>query len=106
MSEREINGNPADQGSLQQTCLTIVQSGVFAVVDGGAYAQFPIVDCFPQHQLPYFGGYLLPTSQMAKYYPYLFELKSLDNVYQNTVSGLASHGWFAAANGFKKLGLV
>jgi hypothetical protein len=100
-----IAANPADQSDLQQTCLDVVQAKVFAVVDAGAFAQFPIVDCFGQHHVPYFGGYLLPNSQMAKFYPYLFELNSLDTVYHDTVVGLAARGWFKAANGFGKLGL-
>jgi hypothetical protein len=100
-----ITANPADQSSLQQTCLNVVQAKVFAVVDAGAFAQFPIVDCFGQHRVPYFGGYLLPNSQMAKFYPYLFELNSLDTVYHDTIAGLAARGWFKPANGFGKLGL-
>lgn len=101
-----FTANPADQNSLEGTCLSIVQAKVFAVVDAGAYAQFPVVDCFAQHHTPYFGGYLLPNSQMSKFYPYLFELNSLDTVYHDTIAGLAARGWFKASNGFKKLGLA
>ncbi|HVW82288.1 MAG TPA: hypothetical protein VHB69_15250 [Mycobacteriales bacterium] len=101
-----FTANPADQNSLEGTCLSIVQAKVFAVVDAGAYAQFSVVDCFAQHHLPYFGGYLLPNSQLTKFYPYLFELNSLDTVYHDTVAGLAARGWFKASNGFKKLGLA
>lgn len=101
-----FSANSADQSALQQTCLQVTQANVFAVVDAGAYAQFPVVDCFPQHKLPYFGGYLLPTSQLNQFYPYLFELNSLDVLYHDTVGGLAQRGWFKAANGFKELGVV
>jgi hypothetical protein len=101
-----VQANPADQSNLQQVCLSMAQAGVFATLDAGAFAQFPVVDCFGQHHTPYFGGYLLPDSQMAKFYPYLFELNSLDTVYHDTVGGLAERGWFTAAKGFQKLGLM
>ena len=101
-----VQANPADQATLQQTCLNMVQAGVFGVIDAGAFAQFSVVDCFGQHHTPYFGGYLLPNSQMQKFYPYLFELNSLDTVYHDTVGGLAQRGWFTAAKGFSKLGLM
>lgn len=98
--------NAADQSALQQTCLSVSQAGVFAVVDSGAYAQFPVVDCFAQHKVPYFGSYLLANSQMAQFYPYLFELNSLDVVYHDMVVGLKAQGFFDPANGFKKLGYI
>jgi len=101
-----FNANPADQSNLQKTCLDIVQSGVFATVDAGAYAQFPIVDCFGQHQVPYFGGYLLANSQMAQFYPYLFELNSQDVVYHDMVVGLQEYGFFKPESGFTKLGYI
>jgi hypothetical protein len=101
-----INANPADQSSLQQICLQLVQDKVFAVLDGGAFAAFPIVNCFGQHKLPYFGGYLLPNSEMAQFYPYLFELNSQDQVYADMVAGLKLQGFFNPANGFKKLGYL
>lgn len=101
-----FKANPADQSNLQSTCLDVVQAGVFAVMDAGAYAQFSVVDCYPQHHVPYFGSYLLPNSQMSKFYPYLFEMNSLDTLYRDTVAGLAARGWFKAANGFGKLGLI
>lgn len=101
-----FNANPADQSNLQKTCLDIVQSGVFAAVDSGAFAQFPIVDCFGQHKVPYFGGYLLANSQMAQFYPYLFELNSQDVVYHDMVVGLQQYGFFKPGNGFTKLGYI
>jgi hypothetical protein len=91
---------------LQKTCLDIVQSGVFATIDAGAYAAFPIVDCFGQHEVPYFGGYLLANSQMAQFYPYLFELNSQDVVYHDMVVGLQQYGFFKPENGFTKLAYI
>jgi hypothetical protein len=101
-----IVGNPADQAALQQVCLQVVQTGAFAVLDAGAFAAFPQVTCFGQHHTPYFGGYQMPDSEMSQYYPYLFELNSLDTVYHDTITGLAERGWFKPAAGFSKLGLM
>jgi len=101
-----IEANPADQPSLQQTCLQIVQDKPFAVLDGGAYAAFPIVDCFPQHKLPYLGGYILPQAQMQKFYPYLFEWNNADNLYQTTITALNTEGFFNPAKAGQKLGIV
>jgi hypothetical protein len=99
-------GNAADQAQLQQNCLAIAQAGVFALVDSGSYASFPIINCFPQHKVPYIGGYTLPTAQMLKFYPYMFEFNSSDSLYHTTVVALKARGFFDPANGFKKLGLV
>ena len=101
-----FDANPADQSNLQKICLDIVQSGVFATLDAGAYAQFPIVNCFGQHKLPYFGGYLLANSQMEQFSPYLFELNSQDVVYHDMVVGLEQYGFFKPENGFTKLGYI
>lgn len=101
-----ISANPADQSGLQGICLQLAQDKVFAVLDGGAFAAFPIVNCFGQHHLPYFGGYLLPNQEMAQFYPYLFELNSQDQVYHDMVAGLSQQGFFKPENGFTKLGYL
>ncbi|HTR69415.1 MAG TPA: ABC transporter substrate-binding protein [Mycobacteriales bacterium] len=101
-----ITANPADTSDLQQVCLKVVSDGDFAAVDSGAFAAFPIVDCFGEHRVPYFGGYLLPASEMNKFYPYLFELNSVDTVYHDTIAGLVRLGFFKPANGYQKLGVL
>ena len=101
-----FKGNPTDQGNLNQVCLDIQGAGVFAVLDAGAYAQFPTVDCYARAGLPYFGSYLLSGTQQQKYYPYLFEFDTLDLAYRDTVLALKSRGYFDKASGFKKLGFV
>jgi hypothetical protein len=99
--------DPGDPSTLQQTCLDITQSHVFATVDAGAFGQdAPILSCFASHHTPYVGPYLLPNSEMQQYYPYLFDLNSYDTVYQDTIGALAERGWFKPANGFTKLGLM
>jgi hypothetical protein len=101
-----FKGNPTDQNNLNQICLDIQNAGVFAVLDGGAYANFPSVDCYAKAGIPYFGGYLISGTQRQKYYPYLFELQTADRLYRNTVLALKSRGYFGAAQGFKKLGFI
>ncbi|MFN2539856.1 MAG: hypothetical protein ABR549_17125 [Mycobacteriales bacterium] len=101
-----FEGNPADQSSLRQLCLDVADAGVFAVLDAGAYAQYPLVECYAQHKLPYFGSYLLSASQQRQYYPYLFDFNVMDNVYHDAVFGLKGRGFFTSAKGFTKLGFI
>lgn len=100
--------NAADPSSLQQTCLDIEQAGVFAVIDYGAYFQYPsLAACFPLSHIPYISVTLPPQSEQQKYYPYIFSTGStLELLYHDTVYALHGRGFFSAANGFKKLGFV
>src|SRR6266542_4170194 len=86
--------NPADQNELQQRCLQIVQSGVFAEVDNGSYAIFPQKHCFAQHKIPFFGGYILFRSEIDEFYPYLFNISEFDTLDRNTVFALKDRGFF------------
>lgn len=101
-----FKANPTDQADLQKTCNDVQDSGAFAVLDGGAYANFPLVDCYAKAGIPYFGGYLISGTQRQKYYPYLFELQTADRLYRDTELALKSRGFFDAAKGFKKLGFI
>lgn len=99
--------NPLDQANLQQTCLDIAEAKVFYVNDLGGYAAFPaLTDCYPQRQLPFFEGNMLPQSALDKGYPYMFAAASQDIEYFNAVHSLAQSGWFDPAKGFKKLGYL
>jgi Periplasmic binding protein len=99
--------DPIDQSALQQACLTITQSNVFAVLDPGAYANYAAgLDCYAQDHMPYFEGYQLDGSQVAHDYPFLFSLGSLNVSYEDSVMALKQLGFFSPANGFKKLGLI
>ncbi len=99
--------DPVDQTGLQQACLTISQSNVFAVVDPGAYANYAAgIDCFAQNHLPYFEGYQLDGSQIQHDYPFLFSVGNLTITYEDSVFALQKLGFFSASNGFQKLGLI
>jgi len=86
--------NPADQNELQQRCLQIVQSGVFAEVDNGSYAIYPQKHCFAQHKMPFFGGYILWRDEIDSFYPYLFNISEFDTIDKNTVFALKDRGFF------------
>ena len=99
--------NPVDQSGLQQACLTITQSNVFAVVDPGAYANYAAgLDCYAQNHMPYIMGYQLDGNQIAHDYPFLFAIGNLTVTYRDSVFALAKLGFFSPTNGFKKLGLI
>jgi len=86
--------NPADQNELQQRCLQIVQSGVFAEVDNGAYAIYPQKHCFAQNKMPFFGGYILWRDEIDTFYPYLFNISEFDTIDHNTVFALRDRGFW------------
>jgi hypothetical protein len=97
--------NPADQNDQQNKCLTAVQAQPFAVVDPGSYS-FTSPMCFPQHHMPYFGGFFNSLQQSQQAYPYLFNLGTYDHLYRDTALGFRDRGAFDPAQGFKKLGLI
>ena len=101
-----FQANPSDQSNLQQTCVEIKDAKVYAVLDAGAYANFPLVDCYGLAHLPYFTAFLLAERQRAQFYPYLFAFNTADRLYRDTVLALKSRGFFDKGNGFGKLGFV
>jgi len=86
--------NPSDQNELQQRCLQIAQSGVFAEVDNGAYAIYPQKHCYAQHGIPFFGGYILFRDEIDQFYPYLFNISEFDTLDRNAVFALKDRGFF------------
>ena len=102
-----FNGNPLEQSQLHQTCLSVVDSKPFFVMDLGAYFLFTSeAECYPQNQLPFVSSQLVPRSAKEHYYPYLFGQAIADDVYRNAILGLAQRGYFSAKNGFEKLGFI
>jgi hypothetical protein len=97
--------NPTDQNELQQRCLQIAQSGVFAEVDNGAYAIYPQKHCYAQHGIPFFGGYILFRDEIDQFYPFLFNISEFDTLDRNAVFALKDRGFFnVAAN--EKIGFT
>jgi hypothetical protein len=100
-----FDANPADQSGLHQKCLDIAASGAFAVVDPGDYAVTGPL-CFAQQRMSYFGGYFITQKQVDQGFPYLFELANFDHLFHDTVFALRDRGFFNAAKGFKKVGII
>jgi hypothetical protein len=100
--------NPADQASMQQQCLDIAASGVFAVLDDGGWGSVSpnTVSCFAQHRVLYFGAYFLTNAQVQRLYPYVFAFYAYEVLYRNTAFALKDRGFFQPSNGFKKLGFL
>ena len=86
--------NPTNQDELQQRCLEIAQSGVFAEIDNGSYAIYPQKHCFAQHQIPFFGGYILFRDEIDDFYPFLFNISEFDSLDRNAVFALKERGFF------------
>ena len=99
--------NPVDQTQLRQTCLDVVEAGVFYANDLGGYAAFPaIADCYVQNKIPFYEGNFIPQSQVEKGFPYMFAASTQDNLFFNAVFGLKDKGFYDPARGFKKLGYI
>ena len=104
---KDFQANAIDPASLQQTCQQVASSGVFAVIDPGAYNLFPtLAECYPQHHIPYFTDVEQTQADLKKFAPYLFAGTSLETTYRDTVLALKAKGYFNASHGFKKLGLL
>ena len=102
-----FTADPIDTSNLQQNCYDIIQTQPFFVIDFGAYYLYPqIASCFPQAHIGLYTSALLPDAQSEQYYPYLFSKESKEMLYRDTYFALAQRGFFSAASGFRKLGLV
>ena len=102
-----FTGDPADTSNLQQTCINVIQSQPFFVVDLGAYYTYPqLAVCYPQAHIGYVNTGGLSLSQQRQFYPYDWGLFLYDNLYKDTIFGLKQSGFFAASSGFKKIGVM
>lgn len=102
-----FSANPLEQASLHQTCLDVVNSQPFFVMDLGAYFLFTSeAECYPQNHLPFVSSQLVPNAEKERYYPYLFGQAIADNVYRNAILALHQRGFFSSTNGFAKLGFI
>jgi hypothetical protein len=100
------NVNPVDAAGAQQSCLTIAAAHPYIVVDVGALSAVGASDCIPQHKIPLVSVYLTPD-KLAKFYPYYLSATDVPtDTIRNGVLGLAKMGYYSAATGFKKLGLL
>ncbi len=98
--------NPFDVPGAQQTCQTIASSHPFMVLDVGALSSISASDCIPTAKVPFASSYLTPD-QLTKYYPYYLSVGGLEaDSLRTGILGLKQLGYFSAAKGFKKLGVL
>jgi hypothetical protein len=102
----KMNPIGADQG--RSACLEILQSRPAVVADLGGFA-FPqsAYACVPQQKVPLLTVSLILSSEAQRFAPYLASVNAdAGTIMRDTAFGLRDRGWFTAANGFKKLGLL
>ena len=100
-------GNPVDQSNLEQTCQGVISDQPFFVIDYGAYYTYPqIASCYLTSHIPFMTSSPIPAKEQSQYFPYLYSKTLAEVLYKDTVFGLQQRGFFSAANGFKKLGVV
>jgi hypothetical protein len=93
--------NPADEDNQKATCLDIVSSKVFAVIDAGGYYGTAAANCFPQNQIPFMGSGSLAPEQRDQFYPYLFGTGDYAALYRNGVLAFNDAGFFSKEPTFK-----
>jgi hypothetical protein len=93
--------NPADEDNQKATCLDIVGSKVFALLDAGGYYGTAAANCFPQQQMPFFGTGRLAPEQIDKFYPYMFGTGDYYSLYRNGVLAFNETGFFTKDPTFK-----
>jgi hypothetical protein len=100
------NVNPIDAAGAQQSCLTIAASKPFAVLDEGALSDVNASSCIAQAKIPMISTYFTPD-ELTKYYPYYLSATDVPTeTIRTSVLGLAKSGYYSAAKGFKKLGVL
>jgi hypothetical protein len=98
--------NPIDAAAAQQVCLQIAASHPFMVLDVGALSDINASSCIPTAKVPFASQYLAPT-ELSKYYPYYLQPYGVPEAdLRNSILGLNRLGYFTAAKGFKKLGVL
>jgi hypothetical protein len=98
--------NPVDAANAQQACLTIAAAQPYIVLDSGALTEVGASTCIPQHKILLASSYLTPDD-LTTDHPYALDIAG--NAQQATRTGiLGAHqlGYFSAAKGFKKLGVL
>jgi hypothetical protein len=99
--------NPIDSNDGQSKCLQMVQDNVFAVVDYAGYVYPAGRSCFVQHKLPFQSGVSIGDDEARESYPYLYSVyASSETQVRDWVLGANAMGYFSAAKGFKKLGIL
>jgi hypothetical protein len=98
--------NPVSAANAQQSCLTIAQAQPYIVVDSGALADVGAASCIPQHHVLLASSYLTPDD-LKTYHPYDLDIGgNAQDAFATGATALHKLGYFSAAKGFKKLGVL
>lgn len=98
--------NPIDIAAAQRACLDLAAAHPYIVLDSGALTNVGASNCIPAHHIPLASAYLT-QDELKKYAPYYLQIGGTpEDAIHNGVLGLNQLGYFSAAKGFKKLGLV
>lgn len=104
MSFYEVN--PVSAANAQQSCLTIAAAQPYIVLDSGALTEVGASDCIPQHHILLASGYLTPQN-LVTYHPYGLDIGgNAQAAFLTGAQALKQLGYFTAAKGFKKLGVL
>lgn len=98
--------NPVDAAAAQQSCLDIATAKPYIVLDTGALTEVGASNCIPAHHIVLASSYLT-LDELNKYRPYYLQIGDIpEDVIHNGILGLHQLGYFSAAKGFKKLGIL
>jgi hypothetical protein len=98
--------NPVSAANAQQTCLTMAAAQPYIVLDTGGLTAVGASACIPQHHILLGSTYLTPQNLTA-YHPYALDIGGNAQEAAGTgVLALKQLGYFSAAKGFKKIGIL
>jgi hypothetical protein len=104
MSFYEVN--PVSAANAQQSCLTIAAAQPYIVLDSGALTEVGASTCIPQHHILLASSYLTPDD-LTTYHPYGLDIGgNAQQAFGTGIAALRQLGYFSAAKGFKKLGVL
>jgi hypothetical protein len=100
------NVNPVSPADAQQECLTMAAAQPYVVVDSGALTDVGAGDCIPEHHILLASSYLTPDD-LTKFHPYTLGIGgNAQDALRTGITALHQLGYFSAAKGFKKLGVL
>jgi hypothetical protein len=98
--------NPVDAANAQQACLSIAAAQPYIVLDSGSLTEVGASSCIPQHHVLLASSYLTPDD-LTVYHPFALDIGgNAQAAFRTGILALHQLGYFSAAKGFKKLGVL
>lgn len=89
------SSNPLDSTNLQRTCLQILDTKPFFVIDSGTFFLYPqLTSCYTSEAVPIFTPGLLPRDTQRASYPYLFGGGLHEVTHRNMILALDVVGYY------------